>query len=185
MKRLSNWLYSSSSVWTALAVLLVFLLFTAFVLPAQAQKAEAETGSSVSPDTSFIYTPRQLYEMADRYGEEGRKAYIQARFSFDLIFPLVYTAFLVVLISWLARAFIPAASPWRFINLVPILGMLFDFLENTSTSLVMARYPASSPLFASLAPGFTIIKWIFVLGSFLILFICALGWIINRARQKK
>jgi len=48
------------------------------------------------------------------------------------------------------------------LNLVPVAAVGFDFLENTATSLVMARYPADCPLAAALAPGLTLVKWILV-----------------------
>jgi hypothetical protein len=52
--RISDWLSRISTGWVALAALLIFLLFTALVLPQQATKAELETGSADSPDTSFF-----------------------------------------------------------------------------------------------------------------------------------
>jgi hypothetical protein len=44
--------------------------------------------------------------------------------------------------------------------------MVFDFLENITTSIVMARYPIRTPVLDWVAPVFTLIKWIFVGGSF-------------------
>lgn len=169
MQKQSQWLYKISTGWVALAGLVIFLLFTALVLPGQSAQAEAVSGEAGSPDMSFFYSPQSLYEMAEAYGEQGRSAYIRARFTFDLIWPLVYTLFLSTAISWVyARAFAPE-SRWRWANLAPLLGMVFDYLENISTSLVMYRYPASTDLIAGLAPIFTSIKWIFVNGSFVLL----------------
>jgi hypothetical protein len=164
--KLSNLLCRVSTGWAALAAVAIFVLFTALVLPGQASNAAAETGSDVSPDTSFIYTPSDLYEMAEAYGPEGRRAYVRARFTFDLIWPIVYFAFLASTVSWLgARAF-GADSYWRLLNLVPVLGVAFDYLENIATSLVMARYPAETPVVVLLAPVFTLVKWVFVGASF-------------------
>ena len=78
-KRISDWLRRVSRGWVASAALLIFLLFTALVLPQQATKAEQETGSPDSPDTSFFYAPSDLYRLAESYGENGRQAYIRAR----------------------------------------------------------------------------------------------------------
>jgi hypothetical protein len=62
--------------------------------------------------------------------------------------------------------------------------MLFDYLENISTSLVMFRYPSPTPVVPWLAPIFTAVKWVFVNGSFVLL---ALGAVIAvwRAAQKR
>jgi hypothetical protein len=184
--RISDWLSRISTGWVALAALLIFLLFTALVLPQQATKAELETGSADSPDTSFFYTPGELYRIAEAYGEQGRQAYIRARFTFDLIWPLVYTLFLVTAISWVfGRAFAPD-SRWQRTNLAPLLGALFDYLENVSTSLVMGRYPAQTPVVDLLAPLFTALKWGLLGVSFLLLLVgvvVAIGrWIRRRVR---
>jgi hypothetical protein len=168
-KRISDWLRRVSTGWVALAALFIFLLFTALVLPQQATKAEQETGSSDSPDMSFFYSPGDLYRMAESYGEQGRQAYVRARFTFDLVWPLVYTLFLATAISWVfARAFAPD-SRWQRANLAPLLGALFDYLENLSTSLVMLRYPEQTAVVDVLAPLFTALKWGFLGVSFVLL----------------
>lgn len=168
LRRISNFFYGVSSGWVTLAGLAVFVLFMIFVLPQQAQKAQAYSGGT-SPDTSYLYSASDLYSMAERYGPDGRAAYIYARFTFDLIFPLAYLFFLTTSLSWLLARGIPEHSRWRLLNLFPFAGAVFDYLENISTSLVMARYPATTPGVDLLAPVFTLVKWFFVNGSFVIL----------------
>jgi hypothetical protein len=171
--RLSTWLHKLATGWVTLAALVFFLLFTALVLPNQAAQADAETGGAGSPDTSLVYTPAELYRLAEAYGPEGRRAYIRARFTFDVIWPLVYTVFLGTAISWLYSRAFPAGSLWQRLNLAPVLGALLDYLENVATSLVMARYPLRTPVIDALAPVFTLVKWVFVGGSFALLLIGA------------
>ena len=155
----------------AFSSLVVFLLFTALVLPAQASKADALGEDIGSPDLSLYYTAEELYRMAEAYGEQGRSDYIRARFTFDLVWPLVYTVFLVSALSWVYKKAFALDSPWQRVNLAPLAGALFDLLENLSTSLVMLRYPAPTPLVDTLAPVFTALKWVFVSGSILLLLI--------------
>jgi len=169
LRSFSAWLGRLSSGPAALAALVVFLLFTALVLPGQAAQAEEASRGAASPDLSFFYSPGDLYRMAETYGPQGRAAYIRARWTFDLLWPLVYTAFLVTAISWLNRKIFPAGSRWQLTNLVPVAGALLDYLENLSASLVMARYPLSTPVVDWLAPVFTMLKWPLVGGSFLVL----------------
>jgi hypothetical protein len=165
MKRLSNWMQNVSKGWVALIALIIFVLFTALVLPKQTSTAEANTGGEWTPDLSFYYTGEDLYQLAQAYGEDGRAAYIHARFTFDLIWPLVYMVFLTTGISWLFRRAFASGSVWQLSNLVPLFGMMFDYLENIATSLVMARYPTPTSVIAAVAPIFTMVKWIFVGGS--------------------
>ncbi len=184
--RISSWLYRANNAWFTLASLVIFALFSAFVLPNQAAKAESYIGDAGSPDTSFIYTAADLYRFAEAYGPEGRAAYVRARFTFDLVWPLVYTFFLTSSITWAyARAFLPA-SAWRLANLVPLAAMDFDFLENLSAALVMVRYPRATAVVDVLAPVFTVLKWILVTGSFGLLMVGLLvglwRWVNARSR---
>ena len=71
MRKLSNWLYRVSTGWVALIGLVIFLLFTALVLPEQSAQAELVSGEVGSPDMSFFYSLQDIYEMAEAYGEQG------------------------------------------------------------------------------------------------------------------
>lgn len=168
LNRISTYFYSVSTGWAALLGLAIFALFMIFVLPQQAQKAETYSGG-ISPDTSYFYSADDLYQMAEDYGAEGRAAYIYARFTFDLIFPVAYFFFLTTSVSWLLTRGLSKTSRWQMLNLFPLAGALFDYLENISTSLVLGRYPSQTPVADVLAPVFTAIKWFFVNGSFVVL----------------
>jgi hypothetical protein len=170
-RTVSDWLQRVSNGWIAVASLLIFLLFTALVLPGQSSKSESTTGIAGSPDMSFYYSPDELYQMAKSYGAEGRQAYIRARFTFDLVWPLVYGFFLAAGISWTFRNAFSDEAIWQRANLAPILAVMFDYLENISTSLVISRYPSSTAVLDWLASVFTMAKWIFVAGSFGLLLI--------------
>jgi hypothetical protein len=137
---------------------------------------------------SFLYSREELYETAEAYGEAGRKAYVRSRFTFDVIWPVVYTLFLTTAISWVyARAFAPH-SRWQLTNPAPLVGALLDYMENISTSIVMLRYPDQTAVIDALAPVFTLVKWVFVGGSFTLLLIgTAVGiwrWIRGRSKQR-
>ena len=189
LKALSTHLRQLSIGPVTVAALIIFILFTALVLPAQSAKADDVSGEVATPDLSLFYSPDELYQMAEAYGSDGRAAYIHARWTFDVAWPLVYTFFLVTAISWLfGRGFDPA-SRWQLANLAPVLAALLDFLENASTSLVMARYPLSTPLAAIPAPFFTFFKWVLVGFSFLLLLVgvaaVAWGWIKGKPARAK
>lgn len=177
--KISDFITYYSRGWVALLGLVIFLLFTALVLPSQAAKS-ATVENVGTPDLSLWYSPGELYQMAEGYGEQGRRDYIQARLRFDIVWPLVYTFFLATSLSWLFGHSAVAGSLWRYANLAPLIAMLLDFCENISTSLVMHHYPASSPVMATLAPIFTLLKWIFVSGSFVLLLIG--GWLVIKRR---
>lgn len=183
LKKSSDWLQRISCTWLFLASLALMTLFMIFVLPAQAQKATGEIGSDRSPDTSFSYTAEDLYQMAEEYGAAGRQAYIRARWTFDLIFPLVYTVFLTVGISWFSQRIIGWHEAWKLANLFPLLGGIFDLLENTATSLAMSLYPTKVQIVLLSASLFTPVKWILVSLSFIPYFVLGAAWLIQRIRS--
>ena len=174
-----------SNGWVTLLGLLVFVLFTITVLPAQSTQAEQSAGETNTPDLSFYYSAEQLYGMAEGYGTEGRSAYIRARFTFDLVWPLVYGFFLVTSLSWLAGKALQEGSRWELANLLPLAGVIFDYLENTSTSLVMQRYPVETWLAANLAGFFTLLKWLTIGASFVFLVLFCVGAVWRWLRKEK
>ena len=183
-KHLSNWLYKSATGWVTLVAVITFLLFTAFVLPGQSSGSPGEEGIG-SPDLSMYYSSNDLYRMAEGYGEAGRVEYIRARFTFDLVWPLVYTFFLVTTISWLIKRVIPGDSTWRMVNLLPLWGMIADYLENIATSIVMWRYPQTTPLLDWLAGIITTLKWLLISSSFIVLLAGLVLLVLNFVRKDR
>ena len=164
LKQLSERLYDLLTPPILAVAAALFLLFMLVVLPGMAARTAEMTGGAPSPDTSLFYTARDLYEMAEIYGEAGRAFYISTRFTFDIIWPLVYLLFFTAVITAVFRPFAPT-SLWRKANLLPGGGAIFDFLENTGASVVMYRYPLSTPLVAELTPVFTFVKWLLIAAS--------------------
>ncbi len=177
MKKLAGFFYQVSSGWVAVIGVIAFLAFSALTLPAQNASVESYSHGMGSPDTSFFYDRNTLLQMAEVYDEEGRSAYVQARWTFDLIFPFVYTFFLLTSSSFLLMKTIKVESAWRMLNLLPLAGMLLDFGENISASVVMAGYPTVHPWALFLAPLFTPLKWIFITFCMILLLISLLLWI--------
>jgi hypothetical protein len=183
MSALSTWLIHKSKGWLALALAVIMVAFMIWVLPDQAAKAEAVSQGAGSIDTSFFYAPEQLFEIAEAYGEAGRQAYIRARWTFDLAFPLVYGGFLISVTGWLLGKSTSPGSKLRWLIVVPLIGVVFDFLENTAASLVMGVYPTRLGWAAFLASVFTLIKWIFVYGGFIVLVAAFIVWLVGRRKR--
>jgi hypothetical protein len=180
LNRMSDWFYQKSSGWLVIAGVLLFVVFSLTVLPAQSAQAAVYSAAVGTPDTSLFYSRQDLAHMAEVYGLDGRQAYVRARFSFDLVFPLIYTFFLITSISWVMKHLVAADSPWRRLNLLPLAAMLLDFLENICAAQVMASYPTLRPAAASLAVIFTPLKWLMVGISFLLLLMAFLFFVFRK-----
>lgn len=173
-----------TTVPSIVASSIVFFAFLFIVLPQQADKARQYSSEAGSPDTSFYYTPAQLYDIAEAYGADGRRHYIEARYQFDIIWPLVYTAFLFSTIGRLSLNLFGARSIWRRLYWAPLAGLVFDYAENLSASIVMLRYPSYTPGLDMLSGVMTVLKWVFVNGSFVILILLSLQWLTQVLRNK-
>jgi len=177
MQRLSRYFYNKTSLWVFLGSLALFILFMVLILPGEAARSDEVLGSLPSPDTSFYYSKDVLYQIAEDYGQEGRYYYIDSRITFDIVWPLVYTFFLINAISWIMDKTVIEESRLRMLNLVPLIAILLDYLENISNMVVMFRYPQLTDILATMAGIFTTLKWVFVGGSFSILIFTVILWV--------
>ncbi len=146
--------------------LLIFMSFILFVLPQESAKSEA-FGLSESIDTSFLYSADDLYRIAESYGEDGRAFYIRQRFTFDLIWPIAYTQFILIASAY----FYKKTKLLKASNLlyVALIAAAFDYLENIMTSTVLFRFPQTTPIVADLAGIMTLLKWSTLSLAFMIL----------------
>lgn len=172
MRKLSSWFIQRAGKGTVLASLIVLALYAGVVMRAAFRAPWIEAGGM--PDTNLFYNPAYLYSLAETYGEAGRVAFVRWHFTVDLAFPLIYTAFLVLSLSWLVGKRFVQSSPCRLLNLLPLLGGILDLLENTFISIVMAKYPASMSLLARMAPVMTLAKWVSIYASVLALIVLGL-----------
>ncbi len=184
MKALSRFFYKFSSGWVVLAALLLFILFAIFVLPGFSEKSVQYSNGKGAPDTTLFYSGADLFSMAEAYGDAGRKSFINMRWTLDLVFPVIYTLFLVTSASWLLRRVIPSGSKWRLLNLFPLTAFILDLLENSATSLVMLRFPERSLFGQVLAPVISPLKWLAVLGAFLLILCATVVYLVSRVKKQ-
>jgi hypothetical protein len=183
--KFSSWLIRISKTWVMLLALAIMILFMLFVLPGKAASSQAATGSDGSPDTTFFYPPNQLSVWAEEFGSDGRQAYIYDRWTFDLVFPLVYVAFLATGISWFHEK-LTGTKPWTsLVNMLPIFAGMLDYLENICTSLFMGIYPSEIPGLAFLAAAFSALKWIVISAAFLAYFALAATALFQKLRPNR
>jgi hypothetical protein len=185
MRKLSDWIQKVSTRQAVMITALVFLVFTAFVLPNQSAQADAFGKGMGTVDTSFVYSVSDLFRVAEGLGEEGRAQYVRARWTFDLIWPLVYTAFLATAVSYLLDKAFSHQGDWHLLNLIPVVGMLFDYLENIAASGVMMAYPDKLTWLALLSSWFTPVKWVAIGDSFTLVAIGLIAWVINSRKMAK
>ena len=169
------------NIYHVLIVLIIFAVFTATVLPNEALRG-VEAGLTQSIDTNILYSVEDLYSIIGGYSREVRLAYIYQRFTFDLIWPLVYGLFIVVTTAYL----LIKIKLKRLNSLIyfPFAAVAFDFLENISVSILMFIYPIRINVLALLASLFTTLKWITLSYSFIQIIILLVILLIIKIKKK-
>lgn len=181
---LSHTLQKYAKGWLILILFALELLFNALILPRTQARLVAESGGTGPIDLQFFYTPEKVYEMIASYGEAGRAAYRTFELTGDIIYPIVYTLFFSLLITWLFQRGFAADSAAQRLNVVPFGALLFDLLENLSIVLMLSSYPSTLTIVAWLATIFTMIKWVFAGVSIVLLLVGFVMALKNRFKQQ-
>ncbi len=134
-------------------------LFGLVVLPRGGAQLKSTSGGVGPIDTLFFYTPDRVYDMIAAYGEAGRAMYRTSALTADLIYPIAYSLFLGLAITWCFGR-LPAGWRWgQRLNVLPFGAALFDVLENVSVAIMLSVHPARPALLAWMATAFTMTKW--------------------------
>ena len=133
-------------------------------------------------DARFFYTPQQAKAIIAAYNAEGRRIYMVSELTLDILFPIAYTLFLALSISWLFQRTFDRSGSMQRLNLVPVGAWFFDLLENIGVVIMLAMFPSFSLLVGSLTSSFTVIKWSFALLSILLLLFGVVAYLLRRVR---
>lgn len=161
-KLLSNWsafFYQLATRRNTLLALAGQVLFSLIIFPAAELRYDI-TGNIGVPDLQFGLTPDRLYEIFEAYGPDGRRFYFWAEIFADGIYPLVYNAFSILLLSLVLKRLQVENSGWRLLNLWPLLTLLFDYLENFFILKVLIRFPEHNDTAAQFASLAQCGKWV-------------------------
>ena len=169
LTNLSNTLKKYANGWLVLIFLAGEIFFNAVVLPNQQAKMEAGSGGTGPIDLLIFYTPEKVYSMVESYGEAGRASYRTFELTGDIAYPIVYTLFFALAITWLFQRGLPSTSNIHKYNVIPFGAWFFDLLENLSIVTMLSIFPSTPALLAWIATIFTMLKWLFVLPTALLL----------------
>lgn len=181
MKKYSEYIYKIVNLKLLIISTIIFLFFLFFILPSEAEKSYNITGIKESPDTNLFYSTDYLYEISEKYGEKGRQYYIRSRYTFDIAWPLSYFFFLTIFMTYIIKN-LNINNKLKYLNLSPLLGTIFDFLENSSVSIIMYRFPLETKIIDFLAPIFTLSKWIFIFISFAVIIILLFYYVLKKLK---
>ncbi len=174
-----------TSGWRVILLLIADVIMMGYIMPLAAGILAFAANNHVLPlDLMFFYTPAEAFAMIEKYGEAGRAFYLKIQVSADLIYPIIYTLFFGLLISWLfQRAFRPDSRMQKW-NVTPVGSWFFDLLENVGIVSLLAVYPSQPAFLAWLTMIFGTLKWVFAFLSVGLVLVGLVRAAINRFRKQ-
>ena len=157
-----------SSPGAAIAALVVFVISSVVFAKINPKKAIAERlgDKYFSTDTTFGYTPDNLYVMLQEYDHNDRAAHYSYT-GLDLIYPCFYAIPWAIITACLMRTFAVSANcRIHYLMFVPIAVAVFDYLENFSMLGLVLMLPARSNSLAWFSTGMTMVKLVLIYAVF-------------------
>ena len=163
-----------------LATLKIFLLFlvltivVAMVMMGYVNpQILALSGGLPILDSRLGYTFAEANHLFTVLGEQGRQLYTTLQV-LDLIFPLGYGISMTLALTGIITRLFPEGHSMEKTILIPILAMIFDYLENITIATMIASYPNLSPLVVNIANIFTLLKWSCIILALVLLVVLAM-----------
>lgn len=146
MRRFFEFAGKTGTLLTTL-VLVVVILFLVFPnLPINGELLDVKSGYSFDEALGALTA----------YGADGRRTYLWTSLGLDTLFPCIYVTFFAGLIY----RFRATEGSW-WLAYVPIVGGIWDLIENVQISSMLLAYPEISETQVSWTSAFTSAKhWI-------------------------
>ena len=161
LEAVSNGIAAITS-WRTMLIALFGLLVTGFLVngrPFGIAELESITGGVGVLDMEILYSPEQAYAFLAAMGEAGRTFDLTHIIPLDLFVPLFYALFLSTFITWLLHKWLPAESGWHRLNVIPVIGALFDYVENLGIIAMLLAWPVEMYSVAQITMAATLLKF--------------------------
>ena len=171
--------------WRVLFLFLLNVVMMGYIMPVATAILALAANNSVLPlDLLFFYTPAEAFAMLEKYGQTGRALYMKIELTVDLLYPIIYTLFLALLISWLFQRAFSLDSKMQKWNVAPVGAWFFDLLENIGIVSLLAMHPSQPAALAWLTMLLGLIKWAFAFLSIGLVLVGLVGAIRNRFQKQ-
>lgn len=185
LNEVSDRILSITSGRTVLAAL-AGILVTGFLVngrPFGIAELKSITGGVGVLDMELFYTPDQAYAFLSAMGEAGRSFELTRIIPLDFLVPFFYALFLSTLISWILKKWLPVDSGWHRINVIPVIGALFDYLENLGIIAMLLAWPMEMYSIAQITMAATLFKFGFSVLAGAVVLGAVAGWILSLVKR--
>jgi len=130
---------------------------------------------SYAPDSALFdlsptgYTHSQALTLLHSLGHSGRDAYLFPQLALDFIYPGLFAICFSLMLIWVYSKRIPSQSKLWYLAMLPVLGGIFDYIENLLIIRMITTFPDVAEGLVSASSMFTLLKSVFSTASFLLL----------------
>ena len=123
-------------------------------------------GQEVEPlDMRSSYSHDEVVALFEILATEGRNVYTTVVGRIDMLYPLLYGSLFILVLAWLLKKVLPHRSRWMLLSFFPLVGMLFDYLENIHILKLLDTFPDLDSNTVALTERFTLLKHAFLFAS--------------------
>jgi hypothetical protein len=159
MKTLSNLLNRISNWKTLLLFFAIYMFFNAFLLKNAEEKINTLSGNTNGVvDLTMGFDTQKTLGMVAAYSPEARDFYAKTEMTTDVAYPIIYAFFFGIALTLLFKG--KSYSPHPFVNTLPFISLVFDYLENITIVNLLTSYPIQNESVALFCEIFKLIKWI-------------------------
>ena len=182
--KLSAWLGRIAKGWLLLVFFAAEIFFNALVLPGAEAQIKAFSGGVGPLDLTLFPSATTIISAIAAYGEAGRVFYTNFEMTTDILYPIAYTFFFSLLITYLLQRAIGKDSKIQQLNVLPFGAWLFDLIENICIVILLSSFPVEKPLVAGVLTIANGIKWIFAGVSILAMLFAFGAWVVKKIKRK-
>ena len=168
IRKLANW---KALVITGAMFVVSAAAFFASTLPFAIPSVTNSCGEP-PPDMRLFTSGDQVRQFLTGCGQSGRAAYQNMQIA-DLFYPAISGLFLACAIAVALAGLTRPGSRVVALAALPLVGSIFDYLENTAAWVTMTSFPQDSGVVTDLLGVASIGKQVFTWASWLILVVAA------------
>ena len=184
MKKVISFLQSISSGKTVLLSICLTMAVYSFMLLYSIPKVQSFAPKITLFDLSPSgYSYEHAILLLDKLGETGRNLYLTLQLPADFFYPGLFAISYSILLNWIFKKSFNTNSKVFYLTFMPVLGGLFDYLENFCILLMIRLFPDFPKQLVEVASTFTVMKSIFSTIFFLLLF-CGIATILFSHLQR-
>ncbi|HYX35096.1 MAG TPA: hypothetical protein VE954_18520 [Oligoflexus sp.] len=162
----SNKIFYASLIWA----LLMFFAIHFLKFPGSVPDFEEASGGGALFDNAMEFSADGIYQRLESFGDKGRENYRFRNLSTDLILPLSLFPFLFLWMRRSTERFMSKPAIRRLLLSLPLMYVVFDFIENVLVVVLIDHYPQHFDGLASTLAYVTILKRLGVFSSLGVLF---------------